>query len=152
MSILNINKRVKNKFFNEFFKSIKIKISDDVINVILSYFNLDDNIMVLLEDKYIFNYYDHIITIGKINNFWYSDFCFNQFYKINNSNNSNNNKNIPIKWDIFQTCYNCNYCKPIYHNYNSYNYEFPNGFILKNNIKINNKFTYLCNDCYCSLY
>tara|TARA_Y100000992_G_C21272179_1_gene497577 strand:+ start:2835 stop:3287 length:453 start_codon:yes stop_codon:yes gene_type:complete len=150
MSNLNMHKRLKNKFFDEFFNSINIIISDDIINIILSYFNLDDNINVLLEDKHTFNYYDDIVTIGKINNFWYTNYNFNNFYQ-KNYNTKIDNSNFKVKWDIFKTCYNCNYCKPVYHNYDSNdNYEFQHGFILKSNI--NNKIKYLCNDCYCSLF
>lgn len=144
---LKITNKVKNKFFDEFFKSIKFNIPDEIIKNILSYFNLDDNILVSFEEKYIINYYDHIITIGKIKSFWYSDYNFQNIHKVNDYENKHF---VPVKWDIFQTCYNCNYCKPIHHNYSSYDCEFPYGFILKKNIY--NNFSYLCNDCYCTLF
>lgn len=120
-----------------------IIIPEEIINIIISYLRLDDTIVSSLENIYQFKQNDNLITIGKINHFWYTNYDFKMF-KTNNAYYPKLNNN--AIWDIFTICKSCNYCKPLYHNYVNYgNNEFPYGFIL--NKKINNKFTYTCKDC-----
>ena len=140
---MNINTTLTRTIFHIFNSLYNIIIPEDIINNIISYLSLDDAIVSSLQNIYQFKHNDNLITIGKVNSFWYTNYDFKMF-KINDYYNQKlNNDTI---WDIFTICKSCNYCKPLYHNSVNYgNDEFPYGFIL--NKKINNKFTYTCKDC-----
>ena len=140
---MNINTTLTRTIFNIFNSLYNIIIPEDIINNIISYLSLDDAIVSSLQNIYQFKHNDNLITIGKVNSFWYTN-CDFKMFKINDCYNQKLNNN--TIWDIFTICKSCNYCKPLYHNYVNYgNDEFPYGFIL--NKKINNNFTYTCKDC-----
>lgn len=140
---MNINTTLTRTIFHIFNSLYNIIIPEDIINNIISYLSLDDAIVSSLQNIYQFKHNDNLITIGKVNSFWYTNYDFKMF-KINDYYNQKLNNN--TIWDIFTICKSCNYCKPLYHNSVNYgNDEFPYGFIL--NKKINNKFTYTCKDC-----
>jgi len=140
---MNINTTLTRTIFHIFNSLYNIIIPEDIINNIISYLSLDDAIVSSLQNIYQFKHNDNLITIGKVNSFWYTNYDFKMF-KINNCYNQKLNNN--TIWDIFTICKSCNYCKPLYHNSVNYgNNEFPYGFIL--NKKINNNFTYTCKDC-----
>ena len=137
------NSTLTRTIFKIFNYSNTIVIPEEIINIIISYLTLDDAIVSSLQNIYQFKQNDNLITIGKINCFWYTNHDFKMFKIINCYDKKLNNN---TKWDIFTICKSCNYCKPLYHNRDNYgNNEFPYGFTLNKNIS--NKFTYICKDC-----
>ena len=140
---MNINTTLTRTIFHIFNSLYNIIIPEDIINNIISYLSLDDAIVSSLQNIYQFKHNDNLITIGKVNSFWYTNYDFKMF-KINDCYNSKLNNN--TIWDIFTICKSCNYCKPLYNKRANYgNNEFPYGFTLNKNIS--NKFTYTCKDC-----
>jgi hypothetical protein len=138
-----MNNFYKERIYKEIFEDIiclqfsnKLNIPNGVQFHIISFLHVDDIINMLLKERKVIQHNNATITIGKIKNFWYTNHdIFRRMYHIKNS------------WDIFKTCYNCNYCIPLHHNYLNQPSieEYRGGFHLTT--KINNKFTYLCFHC-----
>lgn len=138
-----MNNFYKERIYKEIFEDIiclqfsnKFDIPKEVQCRITSFLHVDDIINMLLKERKVIQHNNATITIGKIKYFWYTNHdIFRRMYHIKSS------------WDIFKTCYNCNYCIPLHYNYLNQPSieEYRGGFHLTT--KINNKFTYLCFHC-----
>lgn len=137
----------KERIYKEIFQDMiclkfsnQVYIPKDIQCHIISFLSVDDIILMLLKERKLIDNNNTKIIIGKIKNFWYSNHNFMSIYTYSDCENIR-------KWDIFKTCYSCNYCKPICHNNENHTSEeeYKNGFHLP--IPIKNKFTFLCLNC-----
>ena len=136
----------KNKLYKEIFENIiclkfsnNIYIPKEIQCYISEFLNMDDIINILLKKRKTIEYNDFHFGIGKLNGFWFCNYFNPKISYISVTKQ---------KWDVFQVCKNCNYCKPLYHNQQHQITlgEYKNGFYYPNT-EIKNRFTYLCKNC-----
>ena len=136
----------KDKLDKEIFENIiclkfsnNIHIPKEIQCYITGFLNMDDIINIILKQRKTIVCNNYQFNIGKLNGFWFSN-----YFKPNLSYPSITKQ----KWDVFQVCTNCNYCKPLYHNQQHQITlgEYKNGFYYPNT-EIKNRFTYLCKNC-----
>lgn len=138
----------KDKLYKEIFEDIinlkfsnKNDVPKDIQCHIVSFLEMDDIIYMLLKERSTIEINNCKINIGKLNGFWFCDYfnpnlCYVSLTK--------------QKWDVFQVCRNCNYCKPLYHNeqHQITLGEYKNGFYLPyENTQNYFKFRFKCLNC-----
>ena len=104
----------KEKLYKEIFENViclkfsnNIEIPKEVQCYITSFLDMDDIINILLKSRKVIEYNDYKFHIGKLNGFWFCNYFNPKLRYISVTKQ---------KWDVFQVCEDCGYCKPLYHN------------------------------------
>ena len=137
----------KEKLYKELFENViclkfsnNIDVPKEVQCYIAEFLEIDDVINLLLKSRNIIEYNDYKFIIGKLNGFWFCNYFNPKLGYISITKQ---------KWDVFQVCEDCNYCKPLYHNKQQQNElgEYKNGFYLPSGTNIDIKYKYKCVPC-----